>query len=93
MATGATLPVTALQQRELRRRINTQAERAIEKLGHAIEYLADEYIHSGGSLVAHDPRLEAVQLLMALNREIYSSCPAVPGPVERVRAWLRKRAA
>jgi hypothetical protein len=92
-AAGAVLPVAALQPRAVRRRINPQAGRALEKLGHAIEYLTDEFVESGGSLAASDPRLDAVQMLMAINREIYFSCPAVPGPVERVRAWLRMRGA
>ena len=92
-AAGAALPVAALQPRALHRRIGPEAGRALEKLGHAIEYLTDEYVFSGGSLEAHDPQLDAVQLLMAINREIYFSCPSVPGPVERVRAWLRMRGA
>ena len=92
-ATGAALPVAALQRRAVHRRIDPQAGRALEKLGHAIEYLTDEYVHSGAPLAAGDPRLDAVQMLMAINREIYFSCPAVPGPVERIRAWLRMRGA
>ena len=92
-ATKAALPVAALQTQVVHRRIAPQAGRALEKLGHAIEYLTDEYVHSGAPLAASDPRLDAVQMLMAINREIYFSCPAVPGPVERIRAWLRMRGA
>jgi hypothetical protein len=92
-AAGAVLPIAALQPRALHRRIDPQAGRALEKLGHAIEYLTDEFVNSGRPLAPHDPQLEAVQLLMAINREIYFSCPTVPGPVERVRAWLRMRGA
>ena len=93
MAARAVLPVAAPKPRLLHRQIDPQAGRALEKLGHAIEYLTDEYVHSGGSLAADDPRLQAVQLLMAINREIYFFCPAIPGPVERIRAWLRMRGA
>jgi len=74
-----------------RRRISPEAGRALEILGHAIEYLTDEYVHEGGSFAAHDPRLEAVQLLMARNREVYFSCPEVPTFSERVRSWLHRR--
>jgi len=93
MATGAALPVAALTLAALRRRISPEAGRALEKLGHAIEYLIDEYVHSDGFLTARDPRVEAVQLLISINREIYFSCPVVQGPVDRFRGWLRMRGA
>jgi hypothetical protein len=61
-----------------RRRISPEAGHALEKLGHAIEYLTDEFVHEGGSLSANDPQVQAVQLLMAVNRQIYLACPVVP---------------
>ena len=72
-----------------RRRVSREAGRALEILGHAIEYLADELIYAGESLSAHDGRWEAVQLLMRLNREIYFACPVVPSFSERLRRWLK----
>jgi hypothetical protein len=71
-----------------RRRITPQAGHALEILGHAIEYLTDEYVHEGGSLSAGDGRVKAVQLLMALNRQVYFECPVVPTFGERCRALL-----
>ena len=71
-----------------RRRISPQAGRALEILGHAIDYLSDEYVHSGGSVAAHDAQVEAVQLLMAANRQIYFNCPLVPTLAERCRTLL-----
>ena len=68
----------------VRRRIDPQAGRALEILGHAIDYLADEYIYRGGTFRAGDPELEAMQLLMAANRAIYFQCPVVPSLGERV---------
>jgi hypothetical protein len=77
---------------QIRRRISPEAGRAIEILGHAIEYLADEYVHrGGGSLSAQDPEIEAMQLLMALTRQIYFECPAAPTLVERLRQIWRLR--
>jgi hypothetical protein len=76
-----------------RRRISPQAGRAIEMLGHAIEYLADEYVYDGCSLTAGDPQLQAVHILMALNREIYFECPIVPSFKERWNAMLHTRLA
>jgi hypothetical protein len=71
-----------------RRRISPEAGHALETLGHAIEYLSDEFVHAGGSLTAHNPQVEAVQLLMGINRQIYFACPIVPSLAERCRALL-----
>jgi hypothetical protein len=70
------------------RRISPQSGKALEKLGHAIEYLADEVAHHGGSLSGADPRIQAIQMLMALNRRIYFECPIVPTVGERVEAFF-----
>jgi hypothetical protein len=79
------VPSTAVRARR-RRYITPEAGHALEILGHAIEYLTDEFLHEGGSLSASDPRLEAVHLLMARNREIYLACPEVAGFGERIRS-------
>jgi hypothetical protein len=71
-----------------RRRVSPEAGHALEILGHAIEYLADEFVHECASFSAHDPRLEAMQLLMARNREIYFACPEIPTFSERLHAWF-----
>ena len=68
-----------------RRRITPEAGRALELLGHAIEYLTDELVHEGTRVSAHEPQVEAIQLLMAKNREVYYDCPAVPTLKERLR--------
>lgn len=71
------------------RRITPEAGRALEILGHAIEYLADEYAIEKRIPKANDPRLEAIQILMKLNRQVYFECPAVTTSAERIRAFLR----
>ncbi|MGB0065408.1 MAG: hypothetical protein WBP85_13250 [Terracidiphilus sp.] len=76
-----------------RRRISPEAGRAIEILGHAIEYLTDEFVHAGGSFSGPDPQVEAVELLMSLNRKIYFECPEVTGFADRLRAWVHPRPA
>jgi len=73
------------------RRISPEAGHALEKLGHAIEYLSDEFVHNGGDLKQHDPQVEAVQLLMALNRQVYFSCPEIPTLGDRLRALIRRK--
>jgi len=74
--------------RIVRRRIDPRPGRALEIFGHAIEYLTDEYVHRGGQLSAHSADVEAIQVLMSINREIYLACPAVPTFRERLRRWL-----
>jgi hypothetical protein len=76
-----------------RRRISAQAGYGLEKLGHAIEYLTNEFVHGTPSFFPHPAQLEAVQLLMAANREIYFECPEVPTLGARVLSLLRRRAA
>jgi len=75
-----------------RRHITPEAGHALVILGHAIEYLADEFVHAGGSLNARNPQLEAVQLLMALNRQVYFACPEALTFGERCRSLLRRSA-
>lgn len=72
-----------------RRRITPEAGHALEILGHAIEYLTDELVHDGVLITAHNERVQAVQLLMALNRQVYFECPEEPTFGERFRAFLR----
>ena len=79
--------------RARRRRISPEAGRALEILGHAIEYLSDEFTHAGGSLSAHNAQVEAVQLLMGINRQIYLACPEVPRMGTRWRKLLHLRPA
>jgi hypothetical protein len=72
-----------------RRLVTPAAGHALEILGHAIEYLADEYVHQAKQISAHDPEVEAIQLLTVLNRQIYFTCPVMPTFAERLRAFFR----
>ncbi len=76
-----------------RRRIDPQSGRALEILGHAIEYLADEEAHRGGSLTADGSVVGAIHILMERNRAIYFACPVVQTLGERWRSFLRGSAA
>jgi hypothetical protein len=67
-----------------RRSIDQQSGRALVILGHAIEYLADEFIHEGGTFTANRGQVEAIQILMAVNRQIYLACPQAP----TIGQWL-----
>jgi hypothetical protein len=76
------------------RRMSRENGRAIEMLGHAIDYLADEFALECMSVgerrnTGPNPRMAAIELLMASNREIYLTCPAVPSLSERFSRTIR----
>jgi hypothetical protein len=73
---------------ERTRRISPEAGRALEILGHAIEYLIDEYVHETKRLSGSDPQVAAIRLLMSLNRQVYYDCPVIPTFSEKFRAFL-----
>jgi hypothetical protein len=79
--------------RQRRRHIDPVSGHALEILGHAIEYLTDELVHKSELILADDPRVRAIQLLMTLNRQIYFACPEVQTFGERCRSFLRLRSA
>jgi len=81
--------VATSEARNRRRHITPEAGRALEMLGHAIEYLTDEFVHEGKDLSARDPQVQAIQLLMALNRQVYYECPFVPTFGEKFRTIFR----
>jgi hypothetical protein len=79
----------------VRRRLSPEGGRALEILGHAIEYLADEYavdLRDKGRLGNTDPRMEAIieaiQVLKALNRAIYFSGTEIQPAFGRFRRWF-----
>ena len=78
----------------VRRQLSPEGGRALEILGHAIEYLADEYAADTadkGPLGSADPRVEAIQMLKALNRAIYYSGTEVQPAFRRMRRWALVR--
>ena len=93
ISVSAPVAPAALLQPTRRRRITPQAGHALEILGHAIEYLTDEFVHHHVEIFPRSPELEAVQLLMALNRQVYYECPEVPTVGERLRSMLHFSAA
>jgi len=84
-------PDPAISVQVRKRQITPQAGRAMKLLGRSIEYLANEFLHDSLPPSAQKGRLQAVRILMALNREIYTGCPEVPAPPsfsERCRWFL-----
>lgn len=77
-----------------RRKTSPEAGRAIEILGHAIEYLADEFslecmARQGEIAAGMHPRVVAIEILKACNRQVYLSCPEAVTLGDRLRSLLR----
>lgn len=71
-----------------RRSIDPQAGHALVILGHAIDYLTDEFILAGGSFTKNRGQVDAIKPLIKLNREIYLACPEAPRIGERLSVLL-----
>ena len=69
-----------------RRQMTPEAGRAVEILGHAIEYLKDMHQHEGSLLVWEKGYLAAIDILKSRNREIYLACPILPTLEDRLRS-------
>jgi hypothetical protein len=74
----------------VRRRITAEAGHALEKLAHALEYLADEFVRDGCAVVEDYGRLQAIQLLASLNRQIYFACIVQPTIGDRIQSLFRR---
>jgi len=93
VSTGFSIPapaqnLSAASTRSARRRITPQAGHALEILAHAIEYLADESVHQRPDASTRNGQLEAIQMLMAINRQIYFECPEAPTLAQRCAKLL-----
>ncbi len=66
----------------IRRRPTLEQGRALEMLGHAVEYLVDSGLYRGGQELSDEL---AVQTLMRLSREVFAECAEVVPFRRRVR--------
>ncbi len=71
----------------VRRRGSSEQGRALEILGHAVEYLVDSRLRFNDPQAAAGER-DAIELLMRLNRAVFSECPEVVPVSRRVRQWF-----
>jgi hypothetical protein len=76
----------------VRRRAGKEQGRALEQLGHSIEYLMDSrlFLISGGSNKAE---AEAVRILTRASREVFAACPEVVPVGERIHRWIGRKVA
>ena len=80
------------EEKPVARRGDAVQGRALEALGHAIEYLVDSrlFVLDETTLRSDD---EAVQIMMRLSRAIFAECPEVVSLSRKVRMWLVDRLA
>lgn len=78
------------QQPRIVRRGSREQGRALEILGHAIEYLVDSQLFAldQASVRSED---EAVQIMMRLSRAVFAECPEVITLRQRLRLWITDR--
>ena len=90
--TGPLSDATASDDRHgsVRRRVTAEAGRGLEKLGHALEYLTDEFVRDGCRFAEDHGRIQAIELLASLNRQIYFACGVEPSFRERVQSLVRR---
>ncbi|WP_419806794.1 hypothetical protein [Terriglobus sp.] len=82
----ATPQLPSLQPRPARRRTTPQQGRALELLGHAIEYLVDSRLPEGGPTPAEN---RAIRTLMACSRSVFEDSIAVVPMHQRVNNWMQ----
>jgi len=77
------------EERRVRRRANQEQGRALEMLGHAIEYLMDSRLYA---VDGADPKseAEAVNLLMGLSRAVFAECEEVTTLWDKVERLCRR---
>ena len=79
-----------------KRRPTQNQGQALVILGHAIEYLMDSYVFFA-SADGDEEDLEAIHVLMRLNREVFAECSLVVPWRERLMAalssWFKRDAA
>jgi hypothetical protein len=87
---AAPIPDGLNQVSAVRRRSSVQQGRALEILGHAVEYLIDSRMFLVDQ-PATRADAEATQILMLLSREVFFECAAVVPPARRLKLWIAER--
>ena len=95
LTSGRSAPVRQREVRHarptsVRRRGSSEQGRALETLGHAVEYLVDSRMRFNDPQAAAGEK-DAIELLMRLNRAVFSECPEVVPFSRRIRQWFAMR--
>ena len=87
---GVPEPTSLITARPVRRRGTLEQGRALESLGHAVEYLIDSSLFAAGVYNQRDEQ-EAVQILMRSSRAVFAECAEVVSMRRRMRVWVSER--
>ncbi len=95
LRTGEHVRIEAASRRAARRKLDFSAARGMEVLGHAIDYLSDEFalecLKTGNlAMKQTHPTLVALKLLHQKRREVYEACPVAPTMGERFQRWWQR---
>jgi hypothetical protein len=74
----------------IRRRGSLEQGRALEALGHSVEYLIDSRLFDLGDH-NHCNEQEAIQILMRMSRAVFAECPEVITLRRRLGRWVSER--
>ena len=83
----ATPPLPPMLPKPARRRSTPQQGRALEMLGHAVEYLVDSRLPEGGPTTAEK---QALRLLMACSRTVFEESMVMVPMHQRVHGWVQE---
>ena len=72
------------------RRPSREQGRALEQLGHAVEYLIDSRMFLTGIAYTRAEE-QALQVLMGASREVFESCPATISWSGSMSGWIGRR--
>jgi len=75
-----------------RRRPTADQGRALEMLGHAIDYMVDSRMSSDETDSNPFADQDAIRLLSWCSRELYASCAEAPPVATRMRRWFSGQA-
>lgn len=84
------VPTPPLRRRTVTRRPSVEQGRALETLGHAIEYLVDSRLYLVDQLATRADA-EATQLLMQHSRQVFAECAEVVPVTRRLKRWIAER--
>ncbi len=76
----------------VRRRGNFEQGRALELLGHAIEYLSDSRMFfEADSMPQARAQADAIQIMMRASRAVFEECPETVSLRRKVGRWITQR--
>jgi hypothetical protein len=87
VSSPATKTVLAAPETVVRRRPNLPQGRALETIGHAIEYLVDSRMFMSGEATSKAD-VEATRILMQASRTVFAECAEIVPLQRQLTQWM-----